>query len=102
MKINLELIGPLVDYLPYSDKGKAQMTLNNDSTIADMLDKLKITQLEKTLFETDLIYDFHILKLNKNFIFYEIIFNGSPNIFLKLMRDRGLEFDTQNKVWIVK
>ncbi len=42
MKINLELIGPLVDYLPYSDKGKAQMTLNNDSTIADMLDKLKI------------------------------------------------------------
>ncbi len=68
----------------------------------NMLDKLKITQLEKTLFETDLIYDFHILKLNKNFIFYEIIFNGSPNIFLKLMRDRGLEFDTQNKVWIVK
>ena len=42
MKINLELIGPLVDYLPNSDKGKAQMTLNNDSTIADMLDKLKI------------------------------------------------------------
>ena len=37
-------MGPLVDYLPNSDKGKAQMTLNNDSTIADMLDKLKIKQ----------------------------------------------------------
>jgi len=35
-------MGPLVDYLPNSDKGKATMTLTNDSTIADMLDKLKI------------------------------------------------------------
>ena len=42
MKINLELIGPLVDFLPDSDKGKATMTLNNDSTIADMLGKLQI------------------------------------------------------------
>ena len=44
MKINLELIGPLVDFLPDSDKGKATMTLNNDSTIADILDKLQIKQ----------------------------------------------------------
>ena len=42
MKINLELMGPLVDFLPDSDKGEATMTLNNDSTIADMLDKLQI------------------------------------------------------------
>ena len=35
-------MGPLVDFLPDSDKGKATMTLNNDSTIADMLNKLKI------------------------------------------------------------
>ena len=35
-------MGPLVDFLPDSDKGKATMTLNNDSTIADMLDKLQI------------------------------------------------------------
>ena len=42
MKINLELMGPLVDFLPDADKGKATLTLNNDSTIADMLDKLQI------------------------------------------------------------
>ena len=42
MKINLELIGPLVDYLPNSDRGKATLVLNKDSTIADILDKLKI------------------------------------------------------------
>ena len=35
-------MGPLVDFLPDSDKGKATMTLNNDSTIADMLNKLQI------------------------------------------------------------
>ena len=42
MKINLELMGPLVDFLPDTDKGKATLTLNNDSTIADLLDKLQI------------------------------------------------------------
>ena len=42
MKINLELMGPLMDFLPDSDRGKAAMTLNDDSTIADLLDKLQI------------------------------------------------------------
>ena len=35
-------MGPLVDFLPNSDKGKATIEMNNDSTIADMLNKLKI------------------------------------------------------------
>ena len=42
MKINLELMRPLVDFLTDSDKGKVTLTLNNYSTIADMLDKLQI------------------------------------------------------------
>ena len=42
MKINLELMGPLVDFLPDADKGKATLKLNKDSTIADLLDKLQI------------------------------------------------------------
>ncbi len=42
MKINLELLGPLVDFLKDADKGKATLTLNNESTIADVLDKLQI------------------------------------------------------------
>ena len=42
MEINLELMGPLVDFLPDADKGKATLTLNNDSTIAHLLDKLQI------------------------------------------------------------
>ena len=35
-------MGPLVDFLPDADKGKVKLTLNNDSTIADLLDKLQI------------------------------------------------------------
>ena len=35
-------MGPLVDFLPDSDRGKAAMTLNDHSTIADLLDKLQI------------------------------------------------------------
>ena len=42
MEINLELMGSLVDFLPDEDKGKATLILNNDSTIADLLDKLQI------------------------------------------------------------
>lgn len=42
MKINLELMGPLVDYLPDSDRGKSTLTLNEKSTISDLLSKLQI------------------------------------------------------------
>ena len=35
-------MGPLVDFLPDADKGKATLKLNNDSTIGDLLDKLQI------------------------------------------------------------
>ena len=42
MKINLELLGPLVDYLPDSDRGKAAYELNKGSSIEDMLEKLQI------------------------------------------------------------
>ena len=35
-------MGPLVDFLTDSDKGKATLTLNNDSSIADLLNKLQI------------------------------------------------------------
>ena len=33
---------------------------------------------------------------------YKIIFNGSPDYFLKIMKDKNYEFDTQNQIWHVK
>ena len=62
----------------------------------------KISKFEKILDEMDLIYDFFIYKYEKNKIFYEIIFNGTPNIFLKNMKEENYIFDTQNKIWVLK
>ena len=62
----------------------------------------KISEFEEILTNIDLVYDFHIFKFdNKNSI-YKIIFNGSPDYFLKIMNNKNYQFDTQNQVWIIK
>ncbi len=63
---------------------------------------LKISNFEKILTETDLIYDYHISKFDKDFVYFKIIFNGTPSAFLKSMNDNDYDFDTQNKIWILK
>ena len=63
---------------------------------------LKISKFEKVLNETDLIYNFFISKFDKDFTYYQIIFNSTPDIFLKTMSDKNLSFDTQKKVWILR
>ena len=62
----------------------------------------KISEFEKTLNNTDLIYDFYISKYNKDNIYFKVIFNGEPDIFLKILSDKNFYFDTQNKIWILK
>ncbi len=62
----------------------------------------KLLNFEKILSEIDLVYDFSISKFNQDFTFYEIVFNGSPNVFLKKMSNKNYDFDTQNKIWILK
>ena len=42
MKINIELMGALADYLPASEKGQSVLPLNDESTISDLLSHLKI------------------------------------------------------------
>ena len=63
---------------------------------------LKITKFEKTLLENDLVYDFSILKLDSEYTFYKIIFNGTPDIFIKTMSQNEYYFNTQNKIWTLK
>ena len=55
---------------------------------ASNLDNLKIAKFEKILDKTDLIYNFSISKFDRDFIYYQIIFNGTPNIFLKMMGEK--------------
>ena len=42
MKVNIELMGSLVDYLPDSERGQSVLMLKDESTIADLLAHLKI------------------------------------------------------------
>ena len=66
------------------------------------LNSEKILRFEKFLNQTDLIYDYYISKFDKNFVYYQIIFNGTPDNFLKSMKNENYNFNTQNKIWILK
>ena len=60
------------------------------------------SKFEKTLEQIDLIDNFSIDKFDKDHIFYEVIFNGTPNNFIRLMKEKNYKFDTQKKIWILK
>jgi sulfur carrier protein ThiS len=42
VRIHVELMGPLVDYLPESQLGQTTLTLSNEATVADLLNELNI------------------------------------------------------------
>ncbi len=66
------------------------------------LDNHLIMNFEKILKNIDLVYDFSIKKFDNKYIYYQIIFNGTPNIFLDTMLSKNYKFDTRNKVWILE
>ncbi|MBD1109136.1 hypothetical protein IDH26_03410 [Pelagibacterales bacterium SAG-MED50] len=65
-------------------------------------DNSEISKFNEILDDTDLVYNYYIYKFNNKNIFYKIIFNGSPDHFLKFMKNKNYEFDIQNKIWVVK
>ena len=62
----------------------------------------KISNFEKQLNDTDLIYDYYISKFDKDYTYYQITFNNTPDIFLKIMSENNYNFNTQNQIWILK
>jgi len=66
------------------------------------LENKKILNFEKVLRNTDLIYDFFIIKFDKDFVYYQILFNGTPDNFLKNMTKNNFSFNTQNIIWTLK
>jgi len=65
-------------------------------------DNLEISKFEEILNNTDLIYDYYINKFNNKDNFYKVIFNGSPDDFLKIMKNKNYEFNIQNQIWVIK
>ena len=68
----------------------------------DNKNTLKILDFEKKLMMTDLVYNFHTSKIDKDFTYFKVIFNGTPSVFLKKMRNNGYILDTKNKIWTLK
>ena len=62
----------------------------------------KIQILENNLNELDLVSSFKILKINNHYIYFRIIYNGSPNKFLSEIQMKGIEINTQNQIWEVQ
>ena len=68
----------------------------------DSKDTLKIVNLEKEINKIDLVYEYYVTNISSNNINYKIIFNGSPNQFLKIMRDKNIKIDIENEIWKIK
>ena len=84
-------------YLDNNTSIKLLLTIKIDS-----LNEKKISKFESALKENNLIYNFYINKFSNDTIFYKIVFNGTPDIFLKSMETHKFSFNTQNKIWIMK
>ncbi len=61
-----------------------------------------LSNFEKNLNGLDFVNYFYITKLDKNFTYYQIIFNGTPSLFLKIMEENNFSFNTQNKIWSIR
>ncbi|MDC3074759.1 hypothetical protein OA317_02050 [Candidatus Pelagibacter sp.] len=91
----------------FEDYWKSQNEINTSVKLpltisVENNNNIKIYKLEEKLSEIDLIYNFYIYKFdNKNNI-YKIIFNGTPDKFIEVMKNNNYEFETSKKVWIMK
>ena len=62
----------------------------------------KITELEETLNNIDLISNYYILKFDSKNIVYRVIYNGSPKTFFNNMSDRNFNLLMENNSWTIK
>ena len=106
---NEENLNDLISELKiiYEDFWKDQNLINTSIKLTlsiklDNKDYNLTSEFEKTLNEVDLISNYFISKFDNDHIFYEIIFNGTTNKFINIMKSYNYIFDTQKKVWILK
>jgi hypothetical protein len=106
---NKENIQTLIDKLKiiYEDLWKDHNIINTSIKLPLRIrvnnNNLNISiKFEETLNNIDLINNYYVSKFDKDYIFYEIIFNGTPKSFINIMRDQNYIFDTQKKIWILK
>ena len=106
---NSESLKELIDNLKiiYEDFWKENNLINTSIKLQLLIqvnnkDFGTSSKFEETLNKIDLISNYSISKFNKDFIFYEVIFNGTSMKFINIMNNQNYNFDTQKKTWILK
>ncbi len=93
--------------ITFEDYWKSQNEINTSVKLPLTIsvknsNNIKIYQLEEKLSNMDLIYNFYIYKFNNKNNIYKIIFNGTPDKFIEVMRNNNYEFENVNKIWVMK
>ena len=65
-------------------------------------DLRKSSRFETDLANIELVNDYSIQKLNKDFIFYEILFNGTVQNFINIIENKNYNLNTEKKVWTIE
>ena len=91
----------------YEDYWKKENQINTSIKLPlaiaiDILDDKKIEDFEKIVREFDLVSSFQVSKLDNINIYYNVIFNGTPQAFILEMQMLGYSLDVRNKTWILK
>ncbi|WP_440910320.1 hypothetical protein [Candidatus Pelagibacter sp.] len=110
--INLENLGDLEKFIEkqkivFEDYWKLKNIINTsiklDLTISvDNSNIIKIDQFEETLSSIELINNFNIFKFDNKKNIYKIIFNGTRDQFLEVMKDYDYFFEIKNKIWVLE
>ena len=102
-------INKFIDILKinFEDYWKSQNEINTSVKLpltisVENTNNIKIYQLEKKLSNIDLIYNFYIYKFDNKKNIYKIIFNGTPDKFIAVMKKNNYEFEIINKTWVMK
>ena len=93
--------------ISFEDYWKSQNEINTSIKLpltisVDNSNNIKIYQLEEKLSEIDLIYNFYPFKFDNKSNIYKIIFNGTPDKFIEVMKNNNYEFENVNKIWVMK
>jgi len=93
--------------LLYEDYWKRENQINTSIklplTIAiNISDNIKIIDFEKEIKKFDLVSSINVFKLDNIYIYYRVIFNGTPQAFILGMKKLGYNLDIKNKIWVLK
>ena len=110
--INLENLEDLKKFIDkqktvFEDYWKLKNIINTsiklDLTISvDNSNIIKIDQFEETLSSIELVNTFNIFKFDNKKNIYKVIFNGTRDQFLNVMKDYDYFFEIKNKIWVLE